>query len=202
MPAMALLDHDGVYGSARFHLAGKKVGVRAHVGAEISLSSGYLLPVLALNRRGDPNLCRLLTESKLRAPKGAATVREEDLLPYSDGLVCLTGNEQGPLPHAIRTAGFEGGLQTTERLVEIFGRDRVYVELQRHFLREEEAVNQRAVEIARKLKLPLLATNGVRYTTAPEREILDVFTCLRNHCTLETAGRLLARNSECCLKPS
>ena len=200
MPAMALLDRDGVYGSARFHLAGEKAGVRAHVGAEISLSTGYLLPVLALNRTGYRNLCRLLTESKLRAPKGTATVREEDLLPYSEGLVCLTGGEQGPLPHAIRTGGFAAGLRTTERLVEIFGRDRVYVELQRHFLREEEAVNQRAVEMARKLKLPLLATNGVRYTTVQEREILDVFTCLRHHCTLETAGRLLARNAESCLK--
>ena len=200
MPAMALLDRDGVYGSARFHQAGKKAGVRAHVGAEISMSSGCALPVLALNRTGYQNLCRLLTESKLRAPKGTATVSEEDLRSYSDGLVCLTGGEYGPLPHAIRTSGFEGGMHTAERLVEIFGRDQVYVELQRHMLREEEAVNQRAVEIARKLRLPVLATNGVRYTTMPEREILDVFTCLRNHCTLETAGRLLARNAESCMK--
>ena len=121
MPAMALLDRDGVYGSARFHQAGKKAGVRAHVGAEISMSSGCALPVLALNRTGYQNLCRLLTESKLRAPKGTATVSEEDLRPYSDGLVCLTGGEYGPLPHAIRTSGFEGGVRTAERLVEIFG---------------------------------------------------------------------------------
>jgi error-prone DNA polymerase len=202
MPAMALLDRDGVYGSARFHLTGKKAGVRAHVGAEISLSSGCALPVLALDRTGYQNLCRLLTESKLRAAKGKATVSEEELRRYSRGLVCLTGGEHGPLPHALLKDGARKGLQTTERLVEIFGRDCVYVELQRHFLRDEEAVNQRAVEIARKLNLPLLATNGVRYTTAPEREILDVFTCLRNHCTLETAGRLLSRNAECRLKPS
>ena len=202
MPAMALLDHDGVYGSARFHLTGKKAGVRAHVGAEISLSSGCTLPVLVLDRTGYQNLCRLLTESKLRAAKGKATVSEEELRHYSKGLVCLTGGEHGPLPQALLKEGYNQGLQATERLVEIFGRDRVYVELQRHFLREEEAANQRAIEIARKLKLPLLATNGVRYTTVPEREILDVFTCLRNHCTLETAGRLLARNAECCLKPS
>ena len=67
-------------------------------------------------------------------------------------------------------------------------------------LREEEAINQRAIEIARKFRLPLLATNGVRYATTPEREILDVFTCIRNHRTLETAGRLLARNAEPALK--
>jgi error-prone DNA polymerase len=200
MPSMALLDRDGVYGSARFHLAGKKAAVRAHVGTEISMMSGCALPVLALNRTGYQNLCRLLTQAKLRAPKGTATVCEDDLLPYAEGLVCLTGGEHGPLPTAIRNGGVAEGLRAAERLVEIFGRDRVYIELQRHFLREEEAVNQRSVEIARALQLPLLATNGVRYTTTPEREILDVFTCLRNYCTLETAGRLLARNAESCLK--
>ena len=200
MPAMALLDRDGVYGSARFHLAGKKAGVQAHVGVEISMASGCRLPVLALNRTGYQNLCRLLTQSRLRAPKGTAAIREEELLPYSEGLVCLTGGEHGPLSQAIRNGGAAEGLRTAERLVEIFGRDRVYVELQRHFIRDEEAVNQRAVEIARTLRLPLLATNGVRHTTPAEREILDVFTCLRNYCTLETAGRLLARNAESCLK--
>src|SRR5262249_41987976 len=83
-----------------------------------------------------------------------------------------------------------------ERLIEIFGRDSVYVELQRHFDREQEAINQQAVDIARALKLPLIATNGVRYALPAEREILDIFTCIRNHCTLETAGRLLTANSE------
>jgi error-prone DNA polymerase len=200
MPSMALLDRDGIYGSARFHLAGNKAGVRAHVGAEVSMTAGYTLPVLALNLTGYQNLCRLLTQAKLRSPKGTATVHEEDFLLYSEGLVCLTGGEHGPLPDAIRKGNAAKGLQTAARLVEIFGRDNVYVELQRHFVREEEAINQRCVEIARTLQLPLLATNGVRYTTVAEREILDVFTCLRNYCTLETAGRLLARNAESCLK--
>src|SRR5262245_10141119 len=150
MPAMALLDRDGVYGSARFHLAGKKAGIRAHVGAELSMFSGDTLPVLALNQRGYQNLCRMLTESKLRAAKGASTVRTEDLNLASEGLVCLTGGEHGPLTQAIRNGGYLEGLRTAERLVDIFGRDGVYVELQRHFLREEEAVNHRAVEIARK----------------------------------------------------
>ena len=200
MPAMALLDNDGVYGSARFHLAATKAGVQAHVGAEITLTSGCTLPVLVLNRTGYQNLCRLLTQMKLGAPKGKAAIREDDLLPYSEGLVCLTGGDQGPFHHAVRKGGIVAGQRAVQRLVETFGQDRVYVELQRHFVREEEAVNQRAVEVAHNLRLPLLATNGVRYTTSQEREILDVFTCLRHHRTLETAGRLLARNAESCLK--
>src|SRR5262245_60320696 len=81
MPAMALLDTDGVYGSARFHLAAKKAGLQAHVGAEITLSSGCALPVLVSDRTGYRNLCRLLTQMKLGAPKGKATIHEDDLRP-------------------------------------------------------------------------------------------------------------------------
>ena len=68
----------------------------------------------------------------------------------------------------------------------IFGPRNVYVELQRHFDREEEYRNQAAVRIARALHLPLLATNGVHYATPYEREVLDVLTTIRHHCTLET----------------
>ena len=72
----------------------------------------------------------------------------------------------------------------------------MYVELQRHYHREQEFRNQAAIELARNLNLPLLATQGAQYAKREERQILDVFTCIRNHRTLDTAGRLLARNSE------
>ena len=90
----------------------------------------------------------------------------------------------------------EEARRSVEHLTGIFGHDNVYVELQRHFHREQEARNRAAIEIARSLKLPLLATNGVWYATPQERELCDVFTAIRNHSTLATAGRLLARNSE------
>ncbi|HXF13729.1 MAG TPA: error-prone DNA polymerase, partial [Terriglobales bacterium] len=82
----------------------------------------------------------------------------------------------------------------------IFGRTNVYVELQRHFRREQELRNRAAIEIARSLNLPLLATNGVRYAAPETRELCDVFTAIQNHCTVNTAGRLLALNSECHVK--
>ena len=81
-------------------------------------------------------------------------------------------------------------------LVDVFGKGNVYAELQRHFNREEEARNQAVVEIARRLDLPLLATNGVCHASRARREVTDVFTCIRNHVRLETAGRLLQTNSE------
>jgi len=203
IPAAALLDRDGVYGAPRFHAAAKKLGLRAHVGAEVTGPGGARYPLLVETSVGYQNLCRLMTRMKLRAPKGEGAVTEAELAEHAQGLVCLTGREAGLWSAALWAASELDACapwRRLERLVEIFGRDHVYVELERHFDRQEEARNQATIEAARRLRLPLVATNGVCHARHADREILDVFTCLRHHCTLETAGRLLAPNSECHLK--
>jgi error-prone DNA polymerase len=228
MPAMALLDRDGVYGSPRFHMAAKKARIKAHIGAEVTceyfspqrrsateqvtnhkskdssvslcLCGGFRLPLLVSSRLGYQNLCRLITKMKLRAAKGEGRVREEELQEHAAGLICLTGDDDGPLALALTHGGMEEARGCVEKLIGIFGRDNVYVELQRHFHREQEERNHAAIEIARSLQIPLLATNGVSYAMARERELCDIFTALRHHRTLATAGRLLARNSERYLK--
>ena len=215
MPAMALLDRNGVYGAARFHTLAHKHGVRAHVGAEIAVSNlgrrltppGWLphqhapeparLPLLCTSRLGYQNLCQLITRFKMRETtkcEGAATL--EDLKQYSPGLVCLTGGDEGPLASALMRGGESEAVKVTEKLVQLFGQQNVYIELQRHGEREEEWRNQAAIRIAHRLHLPLLATNGVRYATAYDREILDVFTTIRCHTNLEQAGRLLSVNQQ------
>jgi error-prone DNA polymerase len=229
-PGMALLDTDGVYGAPRFHLAAKKIGLKAHIGAEVTcepaaildfrfqipdsnrlhpksicnlkseICNSFRLPLLVSSRAGYQNLCRLITKMKLRAKKGEGTVLPQELEEHAAGLICLTGGSDGLLATALKEAGIEQARQQVERLVAIFGAGNVYIELQRHFFREEETRNRAAVEIARALRLPLLATNGVCYATAQNRELCDAFTALRHHRTLATAGRLLARNSERFLK--
>jgi len=218
MPAMALLDRNGVYGAPRFHVAAKKAKIKAHIGAEVTtkiadskapdaicnLQSEFCnssrLPLLVSSRAGYQNLCRLITKMKLRAAKDEGAVFEDELQEYSTGLICLTGGDDGPLAPALEHGGMDAARGAVERLIHIFGRQNVYIELQRHFRREQELRNRAAIEIARSLHLPLLATNGVRYATPEARELCDVFTAIQNHCTVNTAGRLLARNSECHLK--
>jgi error-prone DNA polymerase len=200
MPAMALLDRDGVYGAPRFHLAAGKAGLQAHIGAEVTSTSGVRYPLLAETREGYQNLCRLMTRMKLRSPKGKGAITEDELADHARGLVCLTGGEYGPLTTAISNDNNNCGQAALERLLDIFGRRNIYIELQRHYDRREEAINQQAAALAKRFQLPLLATNGVRYASPRQREILDVFTCVRNHRTLETAGRLLAKNSDRYLK--
>jgi error-prone DNA polymerase len=210
IPAMALLDRDGVYGSPRFHLAAKKVGIKAHIGAEVTCTAfsprtqprcGFRLPLLVASRTGYQNLCRLITKMKLRAGrKEGAFASNSDFIEHADGLICLSGGEEGPLAAALRQGGPQAAFEAVKRLAEIFGQSNVYVELQRHFRREEEYRNRVALEIAEALQLPLLATNGVNYSTPRERELADAFTALRHHRTLATAGRLLAPNAERYLK--
>ncbi len=201
-PAAALLDRDGVYGAPRFHMAARKAGIRAHIGAEVTCTDGAHYPLLAESRAGYQNLCRLITRTKLRAKKGEGAAEPGEFAEFARGLVCLTGGEDGPLARALREGGIEEGRRCAERLIETFGKQNVFVELQRHFDRDEEARNQAAIEIARALGLPVVATNGVCHALPHEREILDVLTCVRHKVTLEAAGRLLARNSERRLKPA
>lgn len=197
MSAMALLDRDGVYGAPRFHIAAKQLKIKAHVGAEVSIADHGNLPVLVESRTGYQNLCRLITTAKLRTKKKTvATSSLDELNDQAEGLICLTGDEHGPLALSLQVGGKSAGRDVLHKLVSIFGRDNVYIELQRHSSRIQESRNQASVELARELHLPLLATNGVRYATSAERQIADVFTCIKNKRRLDTAGRLLSANSK------
>ena len=144
---MALLDRNGVYGSARFHTSGKRNDIRAHVGAEIAVAGfgsrltppawvphqhpaeAARLPLLCASREGYQNLCQMITQFKMRETvksEGAAT--REDLEQYAAGLICLTGGDEGPLAAALAQGGEEAGRRRVEELAAIFGRENVYVE--------------------------------------------------------------------------
>src|SRR5260370_30221199 len=123
--ALALVDRDGVYGAPRFHRAALAAGIRPIIGAELTLSPSFRIPVLVESQAGYQNLCRLVTRMKMRAPKGEGALTLEDLEGYTLGLVALAGREL--LPSA-RYGG--GGL--IDPLIRLFGRSHVYIELQRH----------------------------------------------------------------------
>ncbi len=217
--AVALLDRDGVYGVPRFHLAAKRAGLRAIVGAELTIAVGsretrpatrgrgavapawsgdagarvFPLPLLVASRQGYRNLCRLITRMKLRSPKGEGALTLEDLDGHVGGLVAMVGRT------AINGPRFGvGGL--VDRLVGVFGREGVAIELQRHLLRDEEADNHSLIDLASAFHLPLVATNGVRFAEPADRPLYDVLTCIRHKTTLAHAGRRLSCNAERYLK--
>ena len=174
-PALALLDRDGVYGAPRFHKAALAAGITPIIGAELTLKlevrseNFLLLPVLCESQQGYQNLCRLITRMKMRAPKGEGALTLDDLDGHVGGLIALVGRA------ALSGHQFGvGGL--VDRLVGIFGRDRVYVELQRHFRRDEEIDNQTLVDLADAFHVPVIATGGVRFAAPGSRPTNDSWT--------------------------
>ena len=226
LPAVALLDRDGLYGAPRLYSGAceAKFNVRPRVGAEITLEDGSVLPLLAVNRTGYQNLCQLITESKLtpRAPsltppelppgadpadrKRPCFTTWSELARFSSGLVAFTGDEEGPVRRAWLNQGPQAAAAALAQLTSIFGQAsdpgdaRLFVEVQRHRIRGEDRENQFLADLAAAHRLPLLATGGVNYAIPSHRIASDVFTCLRLHTTLDAAGRLLERNSQRYLK--
>ena len=100
MPAMALLDRNGVYGAQRFSVAAREHGVRPIAGAELMMEDGSVLPVLVKDRAGYKNLCELLTQAHLRSVKGECAVQWSELPEFAEGLVALLGSAR------LQRAGF------------------------------------------------------------------------------------------------
>ncbi len=211
LPAVALVDRNGLYGAPRFYAAAREAGVRALVGAEVALEDGDgpagagspppppRLTLLVADRRGYSNLCKLLTAAARGRPKGEARAGWETIAAHADGLWCLTGGGEGPLARALAAGGPDAARRLLERLRATFD-GRLHVELQRHRRRPEEHRNRALAELARRLRLPRVATNGVRYARPADKELHDVLTAIRCRTPLDAAGRLLAAHRERHLK--
>ncbi len=184
LPAVALVDRNGVYGAPRFYKAAKAAGLRALVGAELTLEDGPPLTLLVESPTGYKNLCRLITAAAHGRPKGAPRATWPLVEAYTAGLHAL---ESAPDPTRL------------ERLRDFFP-GRLHLELQRHFTRGSEWRNRRLVELAGRLRLPMVVTNGVRHAREADKSLYDVMTCIREHTTIDAAGARLAENREHHLK--
>lgn len=217
LEAAAMPDRNGLYGAPDFQFAAEELGFQAIVSAEITLARSlehtwvtgdYLghLPVLVENQTGYRNLCQLLSRMHLRWRKQSGLQPGEsaaypaadlaELAAHSEGWIALTGDQEGPLAMAWQAGGAAAMEQALEALLTIFPQGRLFVEIQRHLQRGERHYNRALVELAERKRLPLLATNGPAYAEPKGRAVLDVFTCLRHHTTLEQAGRRLEVNTE------
>jgi error-prone DNA polymerase len=164
-------------------------------------ASGPRVTVLVESRAGYKNLCKMLTAAALGRPKGEARVSWDLIAEHAAGLHCLTGGDEGPVARALAdpNGGVDAARRILERLTVWFG-GRVHIELQRHRLRDEEHRNRALLDLAQKLRLPIVATNGVRYARPEDKSLHDVLTAIRHHTTLDAAGSLLAAQRERCLK--
>lgn len=192
--AIGIADRAGFYGSGRAHYAAKEAGIRALVGSSLELPDGSCLPVLCASREGYRILCRHLTDRHL-VPEVSRP------LDAAGHLIALTGDRDGPLCRPLLREDKGAALEAAQNLIALFGRENVYVELNRHGLRDDGRLNRLLVDLANHLRLPLLASNAPLHATRGERRLADAFACLRHHVPLDRAARLLASNGERHLKP-
>ena len=199
-PALALTDHDGVYGSLEFAHAAKELGVRPITGAEVTVESGSHVTLLCESSRGYANLCRILTEAHAGTrPEGKEHrvllepgVSLETLAELNEGLVCLSGCARDGLAlHDPRG---------TARLAAAFGRERFFVELQRPYERGDTRRHAMLRDLAERLGVETIATGNV-HAHAPRRTLLqDVLVAIRCRTSLDGCERERRGNREAVLR--
>src|SRR3954449_3787709 len=167
-PALALTDHDGVWGSMEFAHACKGFGVRPITGAELTLQGGRHIILLVESEAGYRNLCRLLTAAHAHTRDNTArTLMQpwatvEQVEEHAEGLVCLSGcARDGAAAGAFERGDTAGGERLARRLLGAFGRDRFRIELQRPYWRRDRARNRWLALLAERLDVPCLATGNV-----------------------------------------
>ncbi len=202
MPALALTDHDGLYGAVRFYTEAQRRGLRPILGAELTLASEEHLVLLAENGEGYANLCWLISHAQLAESKGHARLPLAQLPGHHGGLIALTACRQGPVARPLLAGDRTGALAALRQLQGIFPPGYLYVEVQNHLRREDADLAAHIAELAAEVGLPLVATNDTHYATRDGHRLADVLKAIDRNVTLDEAQEWLRPNSEWYLKPT
>lgn len=192
--SIAITDRDGVYGVVRAHVAARETGVHLIVGAQVTLTDGSVILLLARNRDGYAHLCQLLTIGRRRSPKGECAVTWGEVCAHAGGLIALWGGDRSLL-----AAGADDPDAVAGALRDAFG-DAVYALVARHRRdtesRQEAMVRGRAARYA----LPIAAAVEVLYHTPARRPVQDVLACIAHGIRLADAGQRIKPNAEHALR--
>lgn len=208
--ALAVTDHDGLYGAMEFAQAMKAVGIQPVTGAEITLDDGSHLTLLAETREGYGNLCRLLTDlnhGRLPAPvifgtssSDTASLPTVDLSIYAEGLILLTGCREGQLSTAVSDGRMNDAEHILRTYLEWFGAGNVYVELQQNHVYGDTRRVMRLVELADRFGVPYVATGNVHYHQQKRHRLQDVMVSIRHKTTLDQCHQERRPNAQFHLK--
>ncbi|HET8713662.1 MAG TPA: DNA polymerase III subunit alpha [Gemmatimonadales bacterium] len=201
-PALALTDRNGVYGSLSFAHAAQPLGIQPITGAEITLTDGAQLILLAETSQGYANLCRLLTQAHLGAERLDPRLPLSAIAERQEGLIVLSGSRRdGLLPRTLEADGLGAARKLAEQCRAMFGRDRFFVEIQRNRVRGDLALSRALIDVARDLQLGVLASGNVHYHTRSLHRLHDVMVAIRHRTTLDGSHRVRNPNSEFYLRP-
>jgi len=195
-PALALTDHNGLYGSMEFARAANEVGLQPITGAEVTLrecfagveepEGGHHVTLLAETPRGYANLCRLLTEAHMGSERTDPRLRLDSLLELPEGLILLTGCSKSPVSAALDSSVADAEV-FTKRLISAFGPGNVFVELQDNAVKGDTARNKALARLGGRLGLGVVATGNVHYHRPERHRLQDCLVSIRNRTTLDGA---------------
>ncbi len=203
MPALALTDHGTMYGSLDFYRACMREGVKPILGVETYVAARRMdqrdpqkdrdrfhLLLLAQNQTGYYNLLRIASDSQLQGYYYRPRIDHDYLQRHAEGLIATTGCLAGEIPQAIMNGNMKRAHKLMGFYLDVFGKDRFFVELQEHSIPELTAVNKTLIEMAARYQLKFLATNDVHYTFADEAEPHDILLCIQTGKTIDDSERM------------
>ena len=198
-PAIALTDHGAMYGTMPFYRAAKKAGVKPIIGIESYLSmrdmqqrdpqkdkERYHMLLLAQNQAGYSNLLQLASAAQLEGYYYKPRIDRAFMAQYSDGVIATSGCMAAEIPRAIGQGNMTLAHELMAEYVDIFGRERLFVELQEHHIPELRDINKKLLEMAPRYGLEnnFLATNDVHYTRAEDAKPHEVLLCIQTSSTV------------------
>jgi len=225
-PAMGITDHGNMYGILDFYKECRKQGVTPILGTEAYMAhdsrherpprrgkvddSGgeveggrklyYHLTLLAEDAVGYRNLIQLASRAYMEGYYYKPRVDWETLAEHSEGVIATTGCLGGHVLQSLMNEGFDAALQKAARLQDIFGRDNLFVEIQDHGIPEQHRTNPQLLEIAKKLKAPLLATNDSHYVHRDDALAHDALLCVQTGSLVSDPDRFKFHGDEHYLK--
>lgn len=185
--SLALSDRNGVQGIVRAHVAAREHGIQLLIGSQMTIDDGSSIVLIAADRAGYAQLCRLITKGRRRSAKGECTVSWHEVCAHADGVLALWGGDESLL------IGDADPIFVARDLKDAFG-ERLFAMLTRHRRAREVVQEGRLRARCGTLEIPVVATTEVLYHTPARRDLQDVLTCIRHGVTLPNAGCLTRPN--------
>lgn len=205
MDSLAVTDHGAMYGAFKFYLKAKAAGIKPIIGVETYVAKRsrfdkeakvdtdpYHLVLLAKNETGYKNLMKLTTHAHLEGYYYKPRVDWEILEKYHEGIICLSACLQGQVPTLLRENRDEEAEKVAKTYAELFGPSHYYIELQRHpKIADSDRINEKLVALARKLGLPIVATNDIHYVDPDDAQAQEILLCVQTQETILNKHRKL-----------
>lgn len=204
MDALALTDHGNLFGAIEFYTACVSAGIKPILGIEAYISptsrfdqsakgiseACYHVILLAMNEKGWRNLVRLSSRAYLEGFYYRPRIDRELLGEFNEGLICTTACMSGEIPSALLSGRDEKARSIAKEYLDIFGRERFFLEIQNQSLPEQELVNPKLIALGKELGIRIVGTNDVHFLTADDKASHEVLTCISTGKTLAEGGAM------------